>query len=149
MKRVWFGAAMAPLVLAGGAASAATEHFTARLTGTSETLPTDAAGTGTVRASLDTATKAFSYAVSYYYLTGPVFAAGFHSGTTGVSGPVVLPLPKRALANPALTDPNPMKGEARLTDAQVKDLEAGQWYFNIYTAANPFGEVRGQVTETK
>jgi hypothetical protein len=27
----------------------------------------------------------------------------------------------------------------------VKDLVAGKWYFNIHTAANPGGEIRGQI----
>ena len=36
---------------------------------------------------------------------------------------------------------------ATLTDAQIADLVAGKWYFNIHTAANPGGEVRGQVTK--
>ena len=40
---------------------------------------------------------------------------------------------------------NPIKGEATLTDAQAADLQAGKWYFNVHTAANKGGEIRGQV----
>ena len=40
---------------------------------------------------------------------------------------------------------SPLKGEATLTDAQAADLAAGKWYFNIHTAANKGGEIRGQV----
>ena len=40
---------------------------------------------------------------------------------------------------------SPISGTATLTDAQAADLEAGKFYFNIHTAANPGGEVRGQV----
>ena len=36
-------------------------------------------------------------------------------------------------------------GAATLTDAQAKDLADGKWYFNIHTAANKGGEIRGQV----
>jgi hypothetical protein len=32
-----------------------------------------------------------------------------------------------------------------LTDQQVTDLMAGQWYFNVHTVQNPSGEIRGQV----
>ena len=38
-----------------------------------------------------------------------------------------------------------LKGEATLTDAQAADLKAGKWYFNIHTAANKGGELRGQL----
>jgi hypothetical protein len=40
---------------------------------------------------------------------------------------------------------SPITGTATLTDAQVASLEAGQWYFNIHTAAIPGGEIRGQL----
>jgi hypothetical protein len=42
---------------------------------------------------------------------------------------------------------SPFEGEATLTDAQASDLMAGKWYFNIHTAANKGGEIRGQVTK--
>ena len=42
---------------------------------------------------------------------------------------------------------SPIKGEATLTDAQAADLAAGRWYFNVHTAANPPGEIRGQVAK--
>jgi hypothetical protein len=40
---------------------------------------------------------------------------------------------------------SPIKGTATLTAAQVADLKAGKWYVNVHTAANPGGEIRGQV----
>ena len=43
----------------------------------------------------------------------------------------------------------PIDSMATLTDAQAADLEAGKWYFNIHTAANPGGEIRGTVTAMK
>ena len=42
---------------------------------------------------------------------------------------------------------SPIKGEATLTPEQATDLQAGKWYFNIHTAANKGGEIRGQVTK--
>ena len=36
-----------------------------------------------------------------------------------------------------------------LTQAQAADLMAGRWYLNIHTAANPGGEIRGQVVPAK
>jgi hypothetical protein len=34
-----------------------------------------------------------------------------------------------------------------LTDEQAAELLAGKWYFNIHTAANKGGEIRGAVTK--
>ena len=34
---------------------------------------------------------------------------------------------------------------ATLTDAQAADMLAGKWYINVHTAANPGGEIRGQL----
>jgi hypothetical protein len=45
------------------------------------------------------------------------------------------------------TAKSPFEGDATLTDAQASDLMAGKWYFNIHTAANKGGEIRGQVTK--
>jgi hypothetical protein len=41
--------------------------------------------------------------------------------------------------------PTSFEGEATLTDAQAADLLGGRWYVNIHTAANPGGEIRGQL----
>jgi hypothetical protein len=43
---------------------------------------------------------------------------------------------------------SPLQGSATLTDAQAADLQAGRWYVNIHTAANPGGEVRGRKNVT-
>ncbi len=41
----------------------------------------------------------------------------------------------------------PIQGTATLTDAQIADLQAGKWYFNIHTEKNKGGELRGQVVK--
>ena len=129
-------AAAALTLIAAGSANAASMHYMATLKGSSETPPNDSAGTGMVMASYDPATKMFTYDVTYSGLTGPALAAHFHDGAVGMAGPPTLPV---AVA------PGEIKGSATLTDAQAAELMAGKWYFNIHTAANKGGEVRGQV----
>jgi hypothetical protein len=143
MQTRWIAAGAVALAMFAGAAGAKTLHFGATLKGASEVPAHDVKGTGKVTASLDTATKAFSYKVTYAGLTGAATMAHFHGpAAAGVNAPPVVPVPASALANP-------MAGTATLTDAQIADLEAGKWYFNIHTAANPGGEIRGQLAETK
>ena len=143
MRAMWIGAAAALAMFAASAASAATLHFSAALKGGDEVPATDSQGTGEVDATLDTASKTFSYTVTYSGLTGPATMAHFHGpAAAGANAGVQVPVPMAALASP-------MKGTVALTDTQVADLEAGKWYFNIHTAAHPGGEVRGQLTETK
>jgi hypothetical protein len=133
-------AAFSVMVLASAAAHAATMRYTATLNGPSESPATDSKGTGTVTATLDTATKAFDYNVTYSGLTGPATAAHFHGpAAPGANAGPVVPVPAGGIM-PAM-----IHGTATLTDAQITDLNAGKWYFNIHTAAHPGGEVRGQV----
>ncbi|HEY3798908.1 MAG TPA: CHRD domain-containing protein [Caulobacteraceae bacterium] len=141
MKGLLIGG-LAALLLSAGSAFAATENFTATLKGADETPPTTSAGTGALTASLDTKSNVFKYSVTYSGLTGPAVAAHFHGpAPVGKAAGPVVPVPKDQMGA------NPMTGQATLTAAQEKDLEGGLWYFNIHTAANPGGEVRGQVTK--
>jgi len=115
-----------------GAAQAETVPFTGTMLGASEVPAKTTNGKGTATASLDTATKALTYNVEYTGLSGPATAAHFH-------GP----------AEPFPTPASPIKGTATLTDAQMADLMAGRWYANVHTAANPGGEIRGQMVRGK
>lgn len=119
-------------------ASAETITYRATLTGTAEVPPTTSAGTGTLGATFDTVTKKLSWTVTYAGLTGPATMAHFHGpAKEGVAAPVMVPI-KGELASP-------INGEAELTADQAKALQAGEMYFNIHTAANKPGEIRGQV----
>jgi hypothetical protein len=129
--------AVAMLALAP-AAFAATQHYTASLKASSEVPPNSSKGTGTLTATYDTASRKLAYSVTYSGLTGPATAAHFHGpAAAGANAGVAVPVKN--------VGPSPLKGEATLTAAQAADLQAGKWYFNIHTAANKGGEIRGQV----
>ena len=126
------------LVALAPAAFAETVKYKATLTAASEVPPNDSKGTGALTASYDTATKKLTYEATYKDLSGPAAAAHFHGPADAkANAGVVVPV-TGAMASP-------LKGEATLTDAQAADLAAGKWYFNIHTAANKGGEIRGQV----
>ena len=96
-------------------------------------------GTGQVDAVLNKDTNLFRWKANYSGLTGPATAAHFHGpAAVGANAGVVLPWPMPMSAS--------MEGSATLTPAQAADLMAGRWYANVHTAANPGGEVRGQMT---
>ena len=83
-----------------------------------------------------------TYSATYKDLTGPAAAAHFHGPADAkTNAGVVVPVPAPATGGLV----SPLKGEATLTDAQAADLAAGKWYFNVHTAANKGGEIRGQV----
>ncbi|HEY3889552.1 MAG TPA: CHRD domain-containing protein [Caulobacteraceae bacterium] len=135
-----FVMAAALVVLTAGAANAALFNVDATLKGADEVPPNTTAGSGTVTATLDTTAKSFSYAVRYSGLTGPASAAHFHGpAAPGVNAPPVITMT-------SLT--SPIQGTTTLTDAQIADLQAGKWYFNVHTAAHPGGEIRGQLKVT-
>jgi hypothetical protein len=128
----------AAVVFAGPASSA--EKLKATLDGKSEVPATTTGGKGTAELAYDAASKKLSWTVSYSGLSGPATAAHFHGpAEAGKNAGVAVAIPNAATS--------PVKGEATLTDAQAADLMAGKYYINIHTAANPGGEIRGQVTK--
>jgi hypothetical protein len=135
------------LALAGGTplvvspATAADTTYRAALNGSSEVPATQSPGTGEVTATYDPATKQLSWKGTYSGLTGPVTAAHFHGpAKAGENAGVLVPVTAAS---------SPFSGSATLDDAKVADLEAGKLYFNIHTAANPKGEIRGQVERAR
>jgi len=135
-KALFATLALATAVVFAGPAFA--EKFKATLDGKSEVPPTTSTGTGTADIDYDPATKKLTWKLTYTGLTGPAKAAHFHGpAAAGANAGVKLPIPG-ATASPA-------EGSATLTDEQAADLEAGKYYVNVHTEANPGGEIRGQV----
>ena len=120
------------------AAFAEMVKYKADLKAASEVPAVDSKGSGALEATYDTASKKLTYTANYKDLSGPATAAHFHGPADAkANAGVVVPV------QGAVT--SPIKGEATLTDAQAADLAAGKWYFNVHTAANKGGEIRGQV----
>ena len=116
------------------------DKMKATLDGKSEVPANASAGTGTADIDYDPASKKLSWKVTYSGLSGPATAAHFHGPAEAGKNAGV------AVAIPTPTS-SPVEGSATLTDAQAADLVAGKYYVNIHTAANPGGEIRGQVTK--
>ena len=123
----------ATVALAGPAFA---EKMKATLDGKSEVPPNTSAATGSADIDYDAASKKLTYSG----LSGPATAAHFHGpAEAGKNAGVAVAIPN-ATSSPA-------EGSATLTDAQAADLVAGKYYVNVHTAANPGGEIRGQVTK--
>jgi hypothetical protein len=140
-----FRTALLSAVFAAGlslGASAATVDYHATLNAASEVPPHAVPGTGKLDATLDTSTKVLTYTLTYQGLTGAATMAHFHGpAKVGANAGVLVPI-KGDLTSP-------IHGTATLTDDQVKELQDGLLYTNVHTAANPGGEIRGQVMPGK
>jgi hypothetical protein len=129
-----FGAAVA---FAGPALA---DKMKVTLDGKSQVPPNTSAATGTADLDYDPASKKLSWKVTYTGLSGPATAAHFHGpAEAGKNAGVAVAIPNAGTS--------PVEGSATLTDAQAADLVGGKYYINIHTAANPGGEIRGQVTK--
>ena len=115
--------------------------FNANLDGDQENPPVTTDATGTASLTITDAGLEFSVTVEGLTFT----AAHFHNGAVGVNGGVVRTITpdfaggKTASGLWTSTDTEP------LTPALIADLLAGNIYINVHTAANPGGEIRGQV----
>jgi hypothetical protein len=132
-KSVAIAAAM--LTLSATAANAAILHYRAQLRGAAESPPNPTNAKGEVVAVLDTDRRTFEYTVAYKGLSGPIVVAGFKQPNSPPDDPIVT----------APTDGPTIHAVVQLTAAQINDLNASRWIFDISTSANPGGEIRGKV----
>jgi len=135
--------AASALVFASLGAHAATLNLKADLKASSEVPPKESAGVGALTATLNTETNEFKYHIEFSGLSGPVVAAHFHGpAAAGTNAKPQVPIKVSPIASP-------IEGSATLTPDQAKDLADGKWYLNLHTAANPGGEVRGQIVKSE
>lgn len=136
------GMAFLVLIAAGATPVYASDiSFQATLKGSDETPPTMSKGTGEAKLTYDTANHELSWDIAYSGLSGPAIMAHFHGpADPGKSADVAVPITVSA---------SPIKGSAKLTDAQASELMSGKLYVNIHTAENKAGEIRGQVMKIR
>ena len=140
MRNVIAAALVAGAVFSISPASAEILRYTAKLDGTSETPPNVSRGAGAADVTLDTELKVLSWKVTYSGLSGPATMTHFHGpASPRVAAGVQVPF-TGAMASPLI-------GTAPVSDGQIGDIRAELWYINIHTAANPKGEIRGQVVK--
>ena len=114
------------------------DKYKVTLDAKSEVPPNASPATGSADVDYDPATKKLTWTLTYSGLTGPATAAHFHGpAEPGKNAGVKVAIPNIGTS--------PAEGSATLTDEQAADLTGGKLYVNIHTAANPGGELRGQV----
>ena len=136
------GLALVGAIVSGSVALSETVSFRADLKGANERPPANSGGIGTVTATYDTSSKVFKWGLKYSGLTGNATGAHFigppNSDKTPANPPEVVGILL-----------SPLEGSAKLSDAQVTDLMADRWSFNIETAAYPKGEIQGQLQKAR
>ncbi|MDE2220386.1 MAG: CHRD domain-containing protein, partial [Gammaproteobacteria bacterium] len=112
----------------------------ATLTGSAAVPPVASAGSGQIAVTVDTAGLRAAVHVNVAGITAT--GAELASGALGVAGATVAPLVVDG-ANPN----HYFDDSITLTAARLGDFNNGLWYGNVFTAANPGGELRGQVAD--
>lgn len=115
--------------------------------GGSQMVPSvSGSGTGNMAGTYDPNTHTMTYTTTWSGLTGAPTSGSFYYGASGTNGTAV-GTPWTFAAGS--TGTGSMSGTMTLTDAQAAQLTSGGWYYTYGTAANPSGEVRGQIAATR
>ena len=110
--------------------------YSAALSGANEVPPVTTTATGGAQFILDPAGASLRYEAVFTGLTAT--ASHIHTGAVGLNGGVLYPL---TLAGSGA------KGIQAVTTGDRADLDAGNLYVNAHSAANPGGEIRGQIAK--
>jgi hypothetical protein len=142
------GSASAVLLGLTSRSQAAPVSYKADLSGTSEVPPNQSAGKGSATVTYDDSTKTVTWQGTFTGLSGPATAAHIHGpAEAGKNAGVIVPLSQQGTPFAS-----PFQGSMKLADdkaaALASALSAGQAYVNIHTAANPGGELRGQLAKS-
>ncbi|HET7785883.1 MAG TPA: CHRD domain-containing protein [Myxococcales bacterium] len=155
MRKISFIAVAAALACGGSSTPAPTNVYVATLSSSGEfPAPPNPNATATGTATFTVNASSVDFTITYAGLSGPPTAAHIHPGAAGTANPPIIPsfpgLPTTAAAT--------FSGTFQATDIKagggiaagdlnglVAAMKAGTAYANIHTAANPNGEIRGQI----
>jgi hypothetical protein len=128
--------------------------YVAQLSAAKEVPPVALGASGTATFTLTG--KSLSYVVNVTGLSGNAAASHIHVGSAGANGGIVFPFTAAAvksgqvasgtidLTKPVSNGTSSISGDSLLTL-----LNNGLLYTNVHTAANPTGEIRGQITRSQ
>jgi CHRD domain len=162
MRNQWKigGAAIVLTIAAAGLAAACggdpvgsqpqTTTYMAHMSGANEVPAIQVGATG--MATFTLTGKTLSYTVSVNGLSGNAAASHIHLGAAGDNGGIVFPFTAASLQSGQiasgtidLTRPVSNGTSSISGDSLLTLLNNGHLYTNVHTAANPAGEIRGQI----
>ena len=119
-------------------------EYVAKLTGGQENPAVSSTGNGRASVSINSAGTQALVSVQWADLSGNLTVGHVHTGLFGSNGPVVCNLSPPAVIAGAVVDVL-----CTFSAAQITTLKRGGLYVNLHTAANPGGEIRGQIVPRK
>ena len=126
-------------IVAASNSSLPANAFTATLTGAQQTPPTLSTATASGVVLVDPTTRVMKATLVAAGIAGT--AAHIHEGAPGVAGPIIFPMAESPAGSGIWTT------QATLTEAQFNVFKAGNYFFNVHSAAFPEGEIRGQIVQ--
>src|SRR5262245_25065066 len=115
--------------------------FSAKLTGDQEVPAVVTNAVGVASFVFNSTRDTLCIHASVNGLSGAITLAHIHEGLPGVSGPVILDLVPYISGNSI----NATIAGSALTADFISKMISGNYYINVHTAANPNGEIRGQI----
>jgi Cu/Zn superoxide dismutase len=115
--------------------------LTARLSGDQETPAVTTAAQGVAGFTLNETRDTLFVQAAFSGLSGAITGAHVHEGAVGVAGPIItslVPMVRGNRLSGYLTG-------ADIAPAKLTKYLRGNYYINVHTAANPGGEIRGQI----
>jgi hypothetical protein len=130
------------LIVPASRARADILNFNASLNGAQETPPSGSAASGLGTVVLDTVAGTIKVNESWSGLSTPATASHIHGpAAPGVAAGILFAFS----GVPSATTGAIPEQTFAITPAQIAQLEAGLFYFNVHSTAFPGGEIRGQI----